>query len=116
MAGTLRDLIVPKDRKGSEIGGLRAPSYTNSRALAANTAETIAVPSGANWVLFSATADMYADFQGQTAVVPGDVTDGSAPELNPSMRYIGNIEAISALSTISVISAATCIVTASFWS
>jgi hypothetical protein len=116
MAGTLRNLVVATDDKGRDSFALRAPSYVNSRALAAGVAETIAAPNGARYVLLACTADFYVNWQGQTAAVPGDIADGSAPELNPAMRYIGQLEGVAALGSFSVISPEASVVTASFFS
>jgi hypothetical protein len=57
------------------------------------TAETFAVPDGAQFVLFSATGTFYAKFgtatSAPTAVVPsGDVADGTASLCNPTFRRI----------------------------
>lgn len=79
-----------------------------ARSLAASTAESITVPTGAGIVLFSATGDFYANYT-TTATVPGDTTDGSASELNPGVRKVA------AGATISVISPAACVITAAFY-
>lgn len=93
-----------------ELACLPPSDSVMARALAANTAETITVPAGAEYVVFAGTADFYAAYgTGVTATVPGDTTDGSASELNPTMRNIKGKR------DISVISAATCIVTAAFY-
>jgi hypothetical protein len=96
------------------LSGLYAvvPSqHVLNRSLAANTAESMTVPgtSGERYfVSFAATGDFYADFT-TTAVVPGDVTNGQAPELNPGLRIVAGA------STISVIAPAACIVNAAFF-
>ncbi len=60
--------------------------------LAANVAEVQAIPAGARFVIFSATDHFFARFgtsSAITAAVPvADVTDGTAPELNPAARQI----------------------------
>ncbi len=102
---------------------LRCPDYVDSRSLAANTAEAIAVPTRAtqaggtqraSHVLLNSNADIYARYNaaaaGTAATVPGDTTDGTACEMNPAMRFLG-----SSVAEISVISASACIVTASFY-
>lgn len=86
----------------------------NAVALAANTAETVTVPPDAYFVAMSATADFYAKWTtaGTTpsvAAVATDLTDGSASCLNPTLRRV------SPGGSISVISAATCIVTFEFF-
>jgi hypothetical protein len=83
-------------------------TYTSARALSASSAESITVPTGANYVLLSGTADFYVKWDG-TATVPTDTDNGIASELNPGMRQI------TGLTSISVISASTCIVTAVFY-
>ncbi len=82
--------------------------YISSLSLSASAAESITVPEKATFVLFSSTADIYVDFN-KTAVEPGDLDDGTAPELNPTMRKI------EAGQKISVISPSACVVTAAFY-
>jgi hypothetical protein len=106
-AGTLTTL-KPVVKNGGLMVGFARANYILARSLAANTAESFTVPSGAQYVNFSATADYYVSFV-TTATVPGDTTDGSASVLNPGLR------SIEGATTISVISAATCIITAEFF-
>lgn len=85
-----------------------ASDYVLARDVAAGVAEAFTVPAGANFVVFSSNVDFYA--KSGTAAVPGDVTDGTASELNPvGMALYG-------VSSISVISAAAGKITASFYS
>lgn len=57
----------------------------NAKVLAASTPKTDSVPVGARFVLITATATtFFRNWGGGTLTVPGDVTDGSAPELVPS--------------------------------
>lgn len=105
----LGPLTVKLDKNGQNIFALPAPGYVNARVLAASTAETITPPGGAKFVVFSANADFYVNYT-TTAAIPTDTTDGSAAELNPSVRDITGVTAIS------VISAGVCIVTAAFYS
>ena len=76
--------IKPAGGGPSQSSLLRPPAnYVDTRVLAANTAETHNVPSGARVVLFAATAAFYAK-PGAAAVVPAaDVTDGTGAELSP---------------------------------
>lgn len=86
-----------------------APTYVNARVLAANVSETDTVPTGANWVLFSSDCNFYAA-TGATATVPAaDVTDGTSPEQNPAGWYIP------AITQITVVAAATCKVTLTYY-
>lgn len=86
------------------------PQSVMSRSLAASTAEDITPPTGAKYVIFSATGDVFVNPYA-TATVPGDVTDGTASELNPSGYQFNPNE----LPTFSVISPAACVITAAFY-
>lgn len=69
---------------------LRQPTdYINSLSLVANVAERVPVPTGKTFVVFSCTSNYFVKVGNDsvTAAVPGDVTDGSASELNP-LSYI----------------------------
>lgn len=91
-------------------GALRAPQYIQARILAANTAESITVPTNARFVVFAANCDFYVSYDADTAVVPSaDVDDGTSNEMNPTVRYIPG------LTSLSVISASACILTATFY-
>lgn len=98
---------------------ITAPAYVSARALAANTAESITIPVDADskrarYVRLSSSGDFYVDWNGDAAVVPTDLDDGSAAEYKPTgLHYIGDLpENITALS---IISAGTPIVTAAFF-
>ena len=90
------------------------PSYVLAKSLAASSAESFSVPTLdgtlARYVIFSANCDFYANCY-TTATVPGDTTDGTASELNPS-----GYELPTDITAISVITAASAgIVTAAFY-
>ena len=110
-ASAINKILVDKNTGSFALG---IPIFTNARSLAASVAESITVPTGpnalpANYVSFSSTCDFYVNYT-TTATVPGDVTDGTASELNPLLRQIGGV------TTISIITAASaCVVTASFF-
>lgn len=97
----------------SEVPRL-VPSVVNAVALAASTAESFTVPTladgtPAKYVVFGFTSNTYVNCY-TTATVPGDTSDGSASELNPSgYRLPPDV------TTISVISPAASVVTASFY-
>jgi hypothetical protein len=86
------------------------PQSVMARSLAASTAESITPPAGSRYVIFSANVDFYVNAYA-TATVPGDTTDGTASELNPSGYEFNPNE----LPTLSVISAAAGIITAAFY-
>lgn len=94
---------------------LRPPDFTDAKVLAANVAEDITVPTGANsrkasYVNFSSNCDFYANYTTTAAIPAADIADGTSPELNPTVRYIG-----SSVTTISVISASPCIITLAWY-
>lgn len=81
---------------GSGRGALapQVSDYVDARVLGAGANEVHAIPAGAAFVNFSADGDFYVKFgtsNAVTAAVPAaDVTDGSAPILNPGSRRIPN--------------------------
>lgn len=93
-----------------------APEYVNSLAVtAAGAAESFTVPAGADIVIFSSDGNFYANCA-TTATVPGDVTDGTASELNPTGYMLRDFSggAITAISVISPTSGAS-VITAAFY-
>lgn len=116
--GTLQPYFVSPDRAFL----LNPPGYVQRRDLAANTAETINCPTDANAVFFSATADFAVSYnriisgvtQTFTASMTGDITDGTAAEINPTQRYLGRVGQDNSVVNLSVVSNATCQVTATF--
>jgi len=78
---------------GEQTFARSAPTYIDARDLAANTNETHTVPAGADFVYFSADGDFYAKTNG-AAAVPGDVTDGTASEMNPKHWDLNGVTSI----------------------
>jgi len=63
--------------------------YVNSYLLTATTAKTITIPTGARYVIFVATADIWVRIGTGTAAIPvGDTNNGTGSELNPVCRWI----------------------------
>jgi hypothetical protein len=93
------------------------PDSVNARVLAAATPENINVPAtdprAANFVRLCATGDIYYSVNGAAAVPAADVTDGTASELLPAGQELWLY--IKGVANISVISAGTPIVTATFY-
>lgn len=84
-----------RDTTGNDIG-LRNPSqYIDGFALAANTSERIAIPSGASRVVISCTANYCVLFGtvASSAAFPTDVTNGTGSELNPSGYLLDSLAA-----------------------
>lgn len=90
------------------------PAYVSSRLLAATTAESITIPPGSAYVRVAATDNIYYSFTG-VATVPGDIDDGTACELLKSQSNVDWLIVPSGATALSVISAGTPIVTASFY-
>lgn len=90
-------------------GQIVAPSkYVNAYVLS-DTAKTITIPTGAKFVMFSCVSDFYINFAG-TAVIPvSDVTDGSASELNPTVRGVDGYTSFSAIAS------ASCVLTVAYY-
>lgn len=67
----------------------RLTTWVDARVLAeAEKAETVTVPAGCNFMLFSATGAFYVRSGGVAAIPAADVMDGSAPALSPSARRV----------------------------
>lgn len=70
---------------GPFSAGIRpSPDYVDARVIVANTQEQYTVPNNVSVVLFSATDNFYAKPNASCAVPAADVSDGTAPELNPA--------------------------------
>lgn len=106
----MQPLIIASGANGLSTFSIPVPDSTsvNGVVLAAGTAKSITVPSGATHALFSATDDFYANYTG-TATVITDTTNGSGSELNPVIRTL------LAATTISVIAAQATNVTVTFY-
>lgn len=101
MVQTINNMEVVGDRSFA----LRPPTWCDAVVLAANTEKEYAIPADTNYIVFSADGDFYVDYQGSasiastpyetnvTAAIPaGDITDGTSPELNPTVRFVGGVD------------------------
>lgn len=78
------------------------PDYVDAAVLAANTANTYNVPSGAAFVGFSANIDFYVSYGNTGATLPTtDNVAGTASELNPTIRYIGSTKETTGITLVS---------------
>lgn len=111
MAGTVDELTVRDD--GSYAIYVRPTTYSVTKTLAADTAEYITVPSGANYVLFSSNVAFMARYNetaaGTAAAAFGDATPDACHELSPTVRQIRGV------GEISVIAKAACELSALFF-
>lgn len=103
----------PAPRGGAMSQDAIRPSALNDAiVLVANVAQEYTIPADADVIAFSRTTDFYARWDGSTAVIPtAAVTDGTAPELNPEVRWV--IGYSGAPATVSLISPAACTITIS---
>ena len=105
----MKPLSLKNDANGNNSFALPFSDSIMSRSLGVATAEAVTVPTGANYAVFSYTTDVYVLADG-TAAVPADVTDGTASELNPTIRDCSDV------TSISCISPAACVITVAFYS
>jgi len=99
-----------------EYFALPQSDWINAKSLGVATEESFTRaewPTDAKYVAFSSTGDFYMKFNG-TAAAATDTTDGTASELNPTVRRLVLGDG-TAVTKISVISPAACIVTMSFY-
>lgn len=97
---------------------LTPPNSINAYKLVANTAIDISVSAlvdanakKANVLLFNSTGKFYVKWNGTGATVPAaSITDGTAPELTPTVRRIGG-----GMTQFSIVAPADCIVTMSIF-
>ena len=88
-----------------------APTFIDARVLAASANESHTVPTNARWVIFSSNCAAFYAKTGGTATVPaGDVTDGSASELNPAGWLLATTT-----TSIGLISPTACTITMSWY-
>lgn len=77
--------------------------------LTAGVPKTVAVPQDANIVMFNATGNIWVRFGAAAAVPTADITDGTAPELNPAGRIVTGV------ASIGLAAATPCVVSLSFY-
>ncbi|MBW2635982.1 MAG: hypothetical protein JRC86_00395 [Deltaproteobacteria bacterium] len=79
---------------GNAAIGLNRSSERYASVLAADTPEVVTIPDGARYVLFSADADFWANFDAAGAVPSTEVADGTASYLNPGLIALDGAETI----------------------
>lgn len=113
--GAIRNYTMVRDsNRHPQPDSVVAGGYVDCRVLAANTAESQAVPTGARLVLVTTTGNVFLNFSTTAAVPAADVSDGSAPTLVVSTQP--RMFAINSATAISVISSAINTVTFEFFS
>lgn len=110
-----------RDFSGASIGIRPTPEFVDAEVLGINTNVSHAVPAGANFVIFSSTGPFYAKANAAAVIPVGAVTDGSAPEANPTawalrpFALTGQGSLGTPITTINLISAAAQTITMSFY-
>lgn len=82
-----------------DTDALVASDTIYSGALVAATEQTVTVPTGADFVIFTADADYYVNYD-TTAAVPTGTISQAGGELNPIIRYVGDTSIIHVISEI----------------
>lgn len=119
----LIDMNVPSDAQAgaccNAFNVLRSPvpsnvlasaTYIDAKVLLANTSQTQTVPTGANWVVFSATCNFYAQRGASASVPAATISNGSSPQVNPSAWNVTDI------TQLTLIADTNCTVTLAFYS
>ena len=106
-AGTMSELSLIRDNRGVPTGGLVTTGYVDAVVLSANAAQTYTVPSGANYLRFSGTADFYINIGG-TATVPSVTTATGASNMlikleSPAIRSVSGNTSVSVIAPVTTI-------------
>lgn len=77
-------------------GFLREPDYVEAVVLVANAAQSIPLPAGACFLIFSSEVEFFVAYGAGPATVPVATTaNGGACEMNPTNRYVRDKTALS---------------------
>lgn len=74
-----------------------------SLVLVANTAQAVAIPTGARIAAFAFNIDIWVAFGANTAIVPSSFTSAGSTqgcEFNPTIRFFGGTAATTAISVV----------------
>ncbi len=94
----MQPLVIESGANGHSTFSLPVSDYVENKNLAGGAAESITVPAGAKFAVFSATADFYVNYSATAAEI-ADTSDGSGDEINPAIRNISGVTTISIYST-----------------
>ena len=76
-----------RNAKGDQTFAV-SQGHVDSYLLTADTAKTIAIPTGSRYVIFASTADIWVRIGGSAAIPTGDTSNGTGSMLNPICRWI----------------------------
>jgi hypothetical protein len=104
---------MPLKQLSNEFKGYASsrPEYVDCIVLAASSAESFTVPSGAKSVLLTGNYDFFANFATTAAIPTTEISNGASSFLVNSPRLI----LIEKTTAISVISDSVCTITAEFY-
>jgi hypothetical protein len=83
--------------------------YVNTYVLAAGVVQGITIPADARVAVFTSTNNFYVNWLSTATAPTGNITDGSASELNPVARDVTGYAAFS------MVAPADCIVTIAYY-
>lgn len=110
----MKELLMRNGANSSPVGAYEQSDFIDARVLAANTAESHTIPTGAKFVRVAADVAVYVRVGGTAAVPAADVTDGSASELlTPNMPPM--LLSLGSATAIGLIAGATAHVTLAFY-
>ncbi|WP_029008336.1 hypothetical protein [Azospirillum halopraeferens] len=87
----MRSLHNHDDAMGTPVPAVDPSSHRLAVVLTAGGSRTVAVPAGARFVLINATGPLWVQYGAAATVPAADITNGTAPELNPAARWIEGI-------------------------
>ncbi len=96
----VNELRIPQPGGRGDIAAIDRPTYVDVRVLAASVEEIHTVPADANYVVFSALGEFWVAYDTTVAIPAVDITDGTAPELNPGARWIKGVTLIHLISPV----------------
>jgi hypothetical protein len=86
----MRSLIPISSSYLKDTGAIVASEDIYSGALAAGVEQTLAVPANAEFVIFNSDNDFYVNYD-LTAAIPTGSLAQAGGELNPEVRYVGDV-------------------------
>jgi hypothetical protein len=107
----MKQLMIYTGANAGDTSALDPSDSIHEVSIAATTAQALIVPTGAKFVMFSASDDFYVRYDGTAATIPSSATWASGSvELNPAVRIVAGGQ------TISVIAPVACVIIATFYS
>lgn len=85
----MKQLAAASDGNGQHTFAIQGSDHIFHYTNIAGAAQTVTIPAEARIVVFSATGDFYARWDGSAAVIPvSNIVDGSGSECNPVARSV----------------------------